>query len=316
VADEAPIHACVTGGAGFIGSKLARRLLDEGASVTVLDNLSIGRRENVANGVVLIEGDILNPQDCERALRGCDVLFHLAGRVAVRSSFEYVVEDTMCNVTGTATVMRAAAASGSVRTVIAASSMAVYADSPTPVLIQETHATVPLSPYGASKLALEHITHQMAAATGMRSVVLRLFNTYGPGQRLSPYVGVITVFVNHLQAMRSPTIIGDGRQVRDFVHVSDIVSGFMCALRSNVTGETFNIASGVPHTVLEVYETVARVLDTTIAPLFAAAVPGDLRYGVASIEKAARILGYAPSHRFEDAISEVVADIVGEQSTG
>jgi UDP-glucose 4-epimerase len=302
----------VTGGAGFIGSKLVRRLLDDDVRVTVLDNLSVGRREHVPDAATFIKGDILNPRNCEDALDGCDVLFHLAARVAVRSSFEYVVEDTLCNVTGTATVLRAAVKSRSIRKVIATSSMAVYADSSTPAPILETHPTIPLSPYGASKLTLEHLTHQIAAAEGMQSVVLRLFNTYGPGQRLSPYVGVITIFENELRAMRSPIIFGDGRQVRDFVHVEDIVSGFIAALRADVSGETFNIGSGQPRTVLDVYETLVRVLNSQVIPVYAEAVPGELRNGLASIDKARRMLGYSPRHRFEEAIPAVLAEIARE----
>jgi UDP-glucose 4-epimerase len=302
-------RVCVTGGAGFIGSKLVRRLLDEGMRVTVLDNLSVGRRENVPGAARFIEGDILNPRDCEEALDGCEAVCHLAARVAVRSSFEFIVEDTLCNVTGTATVLRAAAKSASIRTVIATSTMAVYLDSPTPTPIAETHPVIPCSPYGASKLAVEHITHLMAAAAGLRSVVLRLFNTYGPGQALSPYVGVITIFEHHLRAGRAPTIFGDGLQIRDFVHVEDVVSGFLAALRSDVTGETINIGSGEPRTVLEVFETLARVFDSPIRPVHAPAVPGELRNVLASIDKARRLLGYAPRHRFEDAIGDVIAEM-------
>lgn len=306
-------RVCVTGGAGFIGSKLVARLLGDGARVTVLDNLSVGRRDNVPDAATFIEGDILNARDCEAALDGCDALCHLAARVAVRSSFEFVVEDTLCNVVGTATVMRAAANTPSVRKVVAASSMAVYADSATPVPVQETHPTVPLSPYGVSKLALEHLTHQIAAAAGLQSVVLRLFNTYGPGQRVSPYVGVITIFENRLRAMQPPTIFGDGRQVRDFVHVEDVVSGFIAGLRADVSGETINIGSGVPRTVLDVYEALARAMNRLVQPVHAAAVPGELRNGLASIDKARRMLGYAPRHRFEDVIPDVVAEIARER---
>jgi UDP-glucose 4-epimerase len=307
-------RVCVTGGAGFIGSRLVRRLLEDGVRVTVLDNLSVGRREQVPAAARFVEGDLLNPRDCEDALDGCEALLHLAARVAVRSSFEYFVEDAQCNVIGTATMLRAAIQSRSVRKVIVTSTMAVYADSPTPAPIPETHPAMPLSPYGVSKLAVERMTHLVAGAAGLQSIVLRLFNTYGPGQRLSPYVGVITIFEDALRAKRPPTIFGDGLQTRDFVHVDDIASGFIAALRADVTGETFNIGSGRPRTVVDVYETLARALDSNVRPTFAPAVPGELRNGLASIEKARRMLGYAPRHRFEDAIPAVLEEIARESA--
>jgi UDP-glucose 4-epimerase len=307
-------RACVTGGAGFIGSKLARQLLEHGLEVRVLDNLSVGRLENIPRGARFIQGDILNSSDCEQALEGCDVLFHMAARVAIRASFEFVVEDTLCNVTGTATVLRSAVRSGTVRKVIAASSMGVYADSPTPTPMPETHPTEPLSPYGISKLALEMLTHRIAAAAGLDSVALRIFNAYGPGQRFSPYVGVITIFVNQLRAGQSPTIFGDGQQVRDFVHVADVASGFVAAMQAPVTGETINIASGRAHTVQQVYDTLARELQTGIAPTYVPAVPGELRNVTASIEKARRLLSYEPAHEFESSIPAVIGEILQQSA--
>ncbi|HEV3039966.1 MAG TPA: NAD-dependent epimerase/dehydratase family protein [Candidatus Angelobacter sp.] len=303
--------ACITGGAGFIGAHLARRLLKQNISVCVLDNLSVGRIENVPPEARFVHGDILNPGDCARALEGCDVLFHLAARVAIRASFEFVVEDTLCNVTGTATVLRAAAQTGSVRKVVSASSMAVYGDNARALPIPETRPATPISPYGISKLALEQLTHRLAAVAGMESVALRLFNTYGPGQRLSPYVGVITIFTNALRAGTSPTIFGDGLQVRDFVHVQDVVSGFVQAMESPVTGETINIGTGAPQTVLEVFDLLARELASDIPPTHVGAVPGELRYAIASIEKAKYLLGYEPKYDFRKSVPGVVAEIIG-----
>lgn len=301
--------ACVTGGAGFIGSHLARRLLEQNMKVCVLDNFSVGRPENIPAGVRAVKGDILNPSHCAEALEGCDVLFHLAARVAIRASFEFVVEDTLCNVTGTATILREAIRTGTVRKVISASSMGVYGDNPTPAPMAETYAAHPMSPYGISKLALEHLTHRLSAVAGIESIALRLFNTYGPGQRLSPYVGVITIFVNQLRAGQSPTIFGDGLQLRDFVHVHDVTNGFIQAMESSLTGETFNIGTGVPHSIVQVFELIARALSSNASPTHVAAVPGELRYAIASIEKARRLLGYEPKYKLEECISGVVGEI-------
>jgi len=307
--------ACVTGGAGFIGSRLANRLLERGLQVSVLDNLSVGRKENIPAGARFVEGDILNSGDCRTALEGCDLLFHLAARVAIRSSFDFIIEDTMCNVVGTAGILREAVKGGSVRKVISASSMGVYSDSAAPIAISENHPTVPASPYGVSKLALEQLTHCVAASAGMESVVLRLFNTYGPGQRLSPYVGVITIFINKLRAGERPTIFGDGCQARDFVHVDDVVSGFLGAMDAPVNGETINIGTGTPHTVNQVFEVVAGVFESGLSPIYAPGVPGELRYSIASIEKAGRLLGFRPAFKFEKSIPAVIAQVLAKATT-
>lgn len=303
-------RACVTGGAGFIGARLARRLLERGLHVTIIDNLSVGRRENVPEGANLIEADILDTAACETAVQGADVLFHLAARVAIRSSFDFVVEDTLTNVSGTASVLRAAARSGKVRKVITASSMGVYADCPDRIPVAEQHPVIPVAPYGISKYAAECLTHNIAANAGMQSVALRLFNTYGSGQQLSPYVGVVTIFINKLRRSEQPVIFGDGLQTRDFVHVDDIVSGFLGAMDAPVSGETINVGTGRGITVRMVYEALAHVLGSSIQPQYADAVPGELRYSVADIGKARRLLGYEPEHRFESSIRAVVEEIL------
>jgi UDP-glucose 4-epimerase len=269
----------VTGGAGFIGSHLAQALLAHGESVTVFDNLSVGLRENVPQGVRLVVGDVTNPDALEEAMGGHRAVVHLAARVAIRSSFDFAVEDTLTNVVGTAAVMRAARRAGGIERVVAASSMAVYSDSATPAPIGESHATHPISPYGISKLALEQLVHGMAKAAGISSAVLRFFNTYGPGQQLSPYVGVVTIFANALRDGKVPTIFGDGEQCRDFVHVFDVVSALQLALATpGVSGETFNVGTGVATSVNRLFDLVRSALgnfrDSCPAGLRPVARPG------------------------------------------
>ncbi len=306
-------RACLTGGAGFIGSNLARRLLRENLEVVVIDNLSVGKRENVPAGVELVVADILDSGAVNSAVRGCDIVFHLAARVAIRSSFDFVVEDTMTNVSGTASVLRAAATSGTVRKVITASSMAVYSDALSPVPVSEEHPTRPISPYGISKLAAENLTHSLCAAAGMDCLVLRFFNTYGPGQKFSPYVGVVTIFVNKLARRDTPVIFGDGCQARDFVHVEDIVSGCVCAMNSHATGDTINIGTGQATTVNAIYKMLAGHLGSSLEPTHAGPVPGELRFSIADISKARRLLGYAPSHSLEANLGQVADEILADQ---
>lgn len=301
--------ACVTGGAGFIGQHLVRTLLDRGIAVTVLDDLSVGQRANVPREARLVVGDILDPEAIETALTGADILFHLAARVAIRSSFEFAAEDARVNAAGTASVVTAAVRLGDVRRVIATSSMAVYADSPDGRLVAETHPTSPTSPYGISKLAAERLTHLICARAGISSCVLRLFNTYGRGQALSPYVGVVTIFANQLRAGQRPTIFGDGGQCRDFVHVDDVVQGFLRAMDAATTGESINIGSGEPVTVNQVFDAVRRAVGSDLEPVRAPPAEGELRNSVADIGKARRDLGYSPQHRFATALADVVSDI-------
>lgn len=300
----------VTGGAGFIGSHLVRALLARGERVTVFDNLSVGRRENVPADAAFLEGDVTDLGALERAVPGHRAVVHLAARVAIRSSFEFAVEDTQANVVGTAALMRAVHLSGSVRRVVAASSMAVYADSDDPVPITEDHPTRPASPYGISKLALEQLVHRMGEVSGIGTVVLRLFNTYGPGQALSPYVGVTTIFAHAMRDGRATTIFGDGKQCRDFVHVSDVVRALLLALdRTEVTAETFNVGTGTATSVNRLHELVARTLGHAGEAHREAAVPGELRNSIADLSRIVARLGYRPSRRLEDALPDVVREL-------
>ncbi len=304
-------HACVTGGAGFIGSHLVAALLRKRLAVTVLDDLSVGKRENVPSGVPIVAGDILDTELVTDTLSGCDVVFHLAARVAIRSSFESAVQDTMTNVVGTASVLHAARSAGSVRKVITASSMAVYGDAADQVPIPENLSTDPISPYGISKRAAERLTHVMCSEAGMQSVVLRLFNTYGARQALSPYVGVITIFINRLLNKESPTIFGNGEQCRDFVQAQDVAMAFVRAMDANVAGETFNIGSGVSRTVNEVLNCLNRIIGAEIPAQYVEAVPGELHYSVADISKARRLLGYEPVQNFDSSLQDLVVEFQG-----
>ena len=288
---------CVTGGAGFIGGHLVRALLAQGHQVTVLDNLSIGHAENVPTEARLVVGDVRDSQALADALEGATRVVHLAARVAIRSSFEFVVEDTDVNVVGTASVLHALEEAKGIKRFVVASSMAVYCDAERPLPISEQHLTEPVSPYGISKLAMERLTHACCAHLGIDSVVLRLFNTYGLGQALSPYVGVVTIFVNKMVQGERPTIYGDGEQRRDFVHVADVVQGFMKALFSDdVSGETFNIGTSVATSVNQIVDYLNTAMGTDFVGAYVESVPGELRYSIADISKARDMLGYLPQH--------------------
>lgn len=301
---------CVTGGAGFIGSHVVHELLKTGREVVVIDDLSVGQRDKVPPGAEFIEGDILDPDVAAAAAR-CDSVIHLAARVAIRSSFEFIVEDTTTNVVGTASLLRAigAAEAASVKQFLFASSMAVYAEGAPDRAIDENHAIAPLSPYGVSKYAAEMLVQQVCARNGIDAGILRLFNTYGQGQALSPYVGVVTIFADAINQGRAPTIFGDGDQCRDFVHVEDVAQAFVKALDVRNNGRVYNIGSGQGRSVNEVFAAIADALGFDQAALHESAVAGELRYSIADIGTARERLDYHPLHSFNDAIASVVCQV-------
>jgi UDP-glucose 4-epimerase len=298
-------RALVTGGAGFIGSHVTQRLLRLGAQVRVLDDLSVGLRENVPSGAELVVGDLRDANAVDAALDGVDVVFHLAARVSIRASVERFYEDAQTNVMGTLSLLQGCAAQ-KVRRFVYASSMGVYADAPTPDPIPETYPTEPISPYGVGKLAGEKYLLCLANALNLEPVILRYFNTYGPRQGYTPYVGVITIFIKRLLAGEPPVIFGDGGQSRDFVYVGDIADATVLAAQKDVAGETFNVGTGLATSVNQVAEMLCRKLNPAIRPIYAPEHPGELRFSVPDISKARRLLGYDPKGRLEERIDEVI----------
>ena len=299
-------RALVTGGAGFIGSHLTERLLSEGLQVVVLDNLSVGKRENVPSGAEFLQGDVQDREAVAQAMAGVDAVFHLAARVSIRASVAGFYEDAQTNLMGTLNVLRACAAQH-VNKFVYASSMAVYADAPAGSTVSETYTTTPISPYGVAKLACERYAMLVAAESGFRAVALRFFNTFGPRQTFTPYVGVITIFIQRLLRGEPPVIFGDGEQRRDFVYVGDIVEGTFRALVTDVHGEVFNIGTGVGTTVNQVAALLCARIQPGVVPLHALEHAGELRSSVADIGKARRMLGYEPHGRLEDQIDEIIA---------
>jgi UDP-glucose 4-epimerase len=295
----------VTGGAGFIGSRLTAALLESGCEVVVLDNLSTGTRERVPAKAKLVVGDARDPKACEAALTGCDAVAHLAAAVSVRASIEQFQADAENNILGTLGVLRAAK-QARVKRIVYASSMAVYADRDRPVPVPESWPTRPDSPYGVSKLSGELYTLLVGRDAGIPACAVRYFNTYGPKQTLTPYVGVVTIFVNKLLRGEAPAIFGDGEQCRDFVHVDDVARATQLALESDVKGEVFNVGTGHATTVNDVAAQLCARLAPGVRCAHAPAQPGELRNSIADISKARKLLGYEPSRPkpdFDDVIA-------------
>ncbi len=290
----------VTGGAGFVGSHLVQRLLDEGARVRILDNLSTGLESNLrlfSDSVDFIEGDLRNATTCGRATRGCEVVFHQAALGSVPRSVENPVETLDVNVVGSARLFEAAVRSG-VRRVVYASSSSVYGNS-TNLLKVEGNEGIPLSPYAASKAALESLAHafQMSYATDFFG--LRYFNIYGPRQSpQGPYAAVVPRFFAACRSGRSMIIFGDGTQSRDFTFVEDAVEANFLAV-SAAAGGVVNVARGATTTILDLAEKVAESMGRSADIKFTPPRPSDVLHSHASLDLAQKTLGYVPRFSLE-----------------
>ncbi len=305
-------NVLVTGGAGFIGSHLVALLQENGFRVRVLDDFSIGRRDYLDPGTETIEGDVRNANACREACDGVDIVFHLAARVAIRGSDSAFREDCETNVLGTLSLLDAAR-QAKIKRFVLASSMAVYSESTPATRVSEDHPTIPLSPYGVGKLAAEHYVRVLCHANQIEPVILRLFNTHGIRQQYSPYVGVLTIFVNRCLEGRPCLIFGDGQQCRDFVAVEDVARALLLGgTVPQAAGHILNVGTGVSTSVETLAKWITDHLHGTIE--YTDASPVELRYSVANISQARQVLGYEPSRQLKDEIKNVVDSIVAQSS--
>jgi UDP-glucose 4-epimerase len=295
----------VTGGAGFIGSHIVTALVERGDRVRVFDNLSTGKAENLAHlkgRVELVKGNLLEPQEVDQAVAGVDVVFHQAAMASVpRSLAEPAASHAAC-ATGTLHVLDAARRSGVKRVVYAGSSSA-YGNQPF-ISKRESDLPSPLSPYAAAKLAGEAYCQAFASSFGLETVVIRYFNVFGPRQDPNgEYSAVIPKFVVSMLAGKRPTVFGDGGQSRDFTYVENVVRGNLAAAAApQASGRIFNVACGRQYSLLELIESINRVLGTRIEPIFAEARAGDVRDSLADVTAAREVLGYEPAIDFDEGL--------------
>ncbi len=297
----------VTGGAGFIGSHLVEALVQRGDRVRVVDNLSTGRMSNLAavqDSIEFIEGDLANAETVSRAVQGIDCIFHEAALASVPLSIERPLETHTACVTATLILLDCARRAG-VRRVVYAASSSAYGDQPFSSK-REIDLPVPLSPYGAAKLAGEFYCRAFASSYGLETVALRYFNVFGPRQDAnSPYSAVIPLFVTALLQQRAPTIFGDGQQSRDFTFIQNVVEGNLLAADApNVAGQVFNVAMGRSTTLLDLLGLLQKLLGTNISPKFEPPRQGDVRESLADVSLARQFLGYDPLVSFEDGIRQ------------
>jgi len=289
----------VTGGCGFIGSNLVRRLAARGVRLRLLDNLSVGTRDALPAGsaIDLIVGDIRDVTAVTRAVEGVDAVVHLAASTGVSDSVSDPASDFDANVMGTFNLLRASVAA-SVRRFVFASSNAAIGEHPPPV--DELRVPRPISPYGAGKLAGEGYCAAFAAAYGLQTFVLRFSNVYGPGS--THKTSVVARFIREGLQKGAVTVYGDGRQTRDFLYVEDLCTAVEAALAATGSGEVFQIASGIETTVLTLVTTLKTVSGRDFDVVFAPARTGDIARNVSDISKATRLLGYRPVVPLEDGL--------------
>lgn len=302
----------VTGGAGFIGSNLVERLVHDGAKVTVLDDLSTGRREHlraVRHHIRFIRGSVTKLEVCRRAMQGVDYVLHHAAVTSVPWSTGNPLAAHQVNVTGTLNILLAAR-EAKVRRVVYAGSTAAYgnaAETPT----HEALPPSPLSAYAASKLAGEAYCQAFWRSYGLETVVLRYFNIFGPRQNLdSQYGAVVPLFIASALRGDKPVIFGDGTQTRDFTFVMNVVEANMLACHApaeQVLGEIFNIGYGSATSICELWQRIAEIAGVAIEPLYKPARLGDVRHSVASIARARELLGYTPAVALDEGLRHTIA---------
>jgi UDP-glucose 4-epimerase len=302
----------VTGGAGFIGSHVVDRLVADGCWVRVVDNLSTGRLQNITghlerDKVDFVEGDVRDASVVEKSVEDVDVVVHLAAVTSVPFSVENPSFTFDVNVAGTLNLLRSCAEKKVGRFVFA-SSCAVYGE-PKFLPLSEGHPTNPISPYAESKLAGEKFCLGFHEKKLLRSVVLRLFNVYGPRQGVNDYYGVITRFIERGRRGLPLVIYGDGWQTRDFVNIRDVVRAVSSAIESEYAeGNVFNIGSGKPTSVRELAEAVLESAGLDLQILNEEPRLGEIRHSYADISKAEKLLRYRPKVSLKDGLRALLAN--------
>jgi nucleoside-diphosphate-sugar epimerase len=299
----------VTGGAGFIGSHIAERLVKEGHSVRVLDNFSSGRMSNLKkciNKIDLIKGDICSKPTCAQATRGIDFVLHQAALRSVPKSLQEPEKYNAVNIGGTLNMLEASR-KNRVRSFVFASSSSVYGEVKS-FPEKEAFIPQPISPYALSKLAGEYYCHIFSCHYGLPTVALRYFNVFGPRQALDDeYAVVIPKFINCMLKDEAPPVYGTGRQSRDFTFISNVVeANLLAARRARLKSGVFNIASGRDYTVLELVSFLNKILGKRIKPVFLKKRPGDVFRTLADLSRSKNILRFAPKINFIRGLSITV----------
>lgn len=297
----------VTGGAGFIGSAVARALIARGDDVRIFDNFLTGSKMNIPTGAEVVEGDLRDAEAIRDACRDVEVVFHQAAIRSVPKSVDDPFSTTSCNVLGTLNALVAAEQSG-VRRFVYASSSSVYGDRSDGIQ-REDDPPRPRSPYAASKLAGEYYCGVWTELKGLSTVSLRYFNVFGPGQQPdSKYSAVFPAFISALVTGRAPELHWDGGQTRDFSFVTDVVAANLAAAEADdrASGAIVNIGGGDPKSINQVLRAISDAVGTWIEPARLPRRTGDVRQTHADISRAKQLFGWSPTTQWSDAVAETV----------
>ena len=297
----------VTGGAGFIGSNTVDELVRRGHGVVVLDDLSSGKEENLADvrtKITFMKGSITDVETVQKAMHQAEYVIHLAARTSVPRSVKDPIDTNRINVEGTLNVLVAARDNRVKRVVFAASSSA-YGETPT-LPKKESMQPLPISPYGVSKYVGELYAQAFGRCYGLENVCLRYFNIFGPRQDPdSPYSGVLSRFTNAFLQDQTPVVFGDGEQSRDFTYVDNAVQANVLACEAPAaSGYVFNIGTGDRYTLNETLEILRRLSGKRVQAKYEPPREGDIRDSQADITAARDVLGYDPAVRFEEGLEK------------
>ncbi|MDD4910349.1 MAG: SDR family oxidoreductase [Candidatus Omnitrophica bacterium] len=300
----------ITGGAGFIGSHITERLIREGNYVRVLDNFSSGSRGNLSHlkgaNLEIIEGDIRDRDTCRKAVQSTDYILHQAALRSVPRSFEQPHEYDKVNIGGTLNMLEAAVENNA-KSFVFASSSSVYGDTDA-FPEKEDAPPSPISPYALSKLAGEYYCRIFTRFYGLKAFILRYFNVFGPRQSLDDdYAVVVPKFITSVMEGRMPPVYGDGKQSRDFTFVDNVVEANILAARSkNGAGNVYNVAAGRDHTVLELLESICRIMGKRADPDFKPPRKGDVRRTLADVSRIEKELGYKTKTDFKNGLKKTI----------
>lgn len=295
----------ITGGAGFIGSNLVEYFLSKSADVVVLDNFSTGFKENLRGlGAKIIEASVANESILSKACSEVDCVLHLAGVVGVPLSVQKPVETIEANVIGTLKLLEAAHNAG-VKRVVFPSSASVYGSNQS-LPLREDSLPAPLSPYALAKSSCEHLMKMYYKQHGLETVCLRLFNAYGPRQKLTSfYAAVIPAFISNALKNKKLIVFGDGTNTRDYVFVEDVVKAFELALTKGA-GEAINIASGKETSTMDLAEKIISLTASKSRIVKAPQRDGDIARSLADISKAKKVIDFEPKHSLEQGLGKTI----------
>jgi UDP-glucose 4-epimerase len=294
----------VTGGAGFVGNNIVKLLVSKGHDVVVIDNLHTGKKENLQEIIEEIEFhnvDIRDFSKLESILENVDGVFHEAALTIVQESFQKEKEYFDVNVKGTENIFKIAKKFK--KKVVYASSSSIYGDTEE-IPIKENFERKPINPYGQTKLEKEFLAEKYTKE-GVSIIGLRYFNIFGKGQTGS-YAGVITQFIRKLKENKSPIIFGDGSQIRDFIHVSDIAKANLSAMLSETNSGFFNIGTGIPVKIKDLAKIMIKIYEKDFEPIFQNALEGDVKKSQANTELAEKMINWKSEIKLEEGLKEFV----------